>query len=43
MLNQGKEKTELKKLKKEVVVLSKDRQRIIKELVFLQVDNFRDK
>jgi len=32
MLNQSKEKTELEKLKKEVVVLNKDRQRIIKEL-----------
>jgi len=32
MLNQSKEKTELEKLKKEVVVLNKDRQRIIKDL-----------
>jgi diguanylate cyclase (GGDEF)-like protein len=32
MLNQSKEKTELEKLKEEVVVLNKDRQRIIKEL-----------
>lgn len=37
MLNQSKEKTELEKLKKEVVVLNKERQRIIKELSSFQL------
>jgi len=47
MLNQSKEKTELEKSKKEVVVLNKERQRITKELssfklIISEINSTRD-